>query len=624
MTKRTLAAGLMAALIAVLAPVLSAPAGAAGMTTHAWMAESAIDLVDDPRLEALLRANLDQVRAGARFPDGGYGPGNVYGEEAHWQRFFDVHADMIRGKADCGDLTAPTGPCAAQIAHLLGAVGHGTGDEVWDWLFEPNSPDLGEYYTHPDFAGFDDPGGQELVMDLVAIGAHQRPGGDPPPLPFPEEIITSLETAGLQGTTLEQLQNGQTFIGLVYRAETIWAEAHAEAVQAAMPWMSANLVDGPGGVRYAAQAIAGQWEAMWGRITGEQPATEVSVTYPADGQTGIPTGWVRESYQPGSHPGRGGARTRIAASITHALPYRAPGGAPVSTVLPDGAMTLTERDTGTVVPPMNGFPRVVPYGPDAGTHTVGFQPAPDLQPCTWYRVDITTALLDARGEPVVPHSWEFRTGQDTEGTECVDPVDPIDDYVERAYRDLLGRGADTDGLAHWTAALRSGMTTDRFAASLIGSVEHRRHTVRSLYHHDLGRGADADGLAYWSDQLRGTTVHAVRARLLASAEAYARAGGQPGPWVDHLYEVLLGRSPSTGDRDFWAGRLAAGASRGTVARQVAAAPEAHRWAARQVHTALLAAPPTAERLADATALVAGADVRALARRIVGQPPYAPS
>ena len=54
-----------------------APAGAAGMTTHAWMGVTAIDLVQNPQLKALLKANRTQVWAGAQFPDSGYVPGQT-------------------------------------------------------------------------------------------------------------------------------------------------------------------------------------------------------------------------------------------------------------------------------------------------------------------------------------------------------------------------------------------------------------------------------------------------------------------------------------------------------------------------------------------------------------------
>src|SRR4051794_41091406 len=96
------------------------PAGAAGIITHAWMAERAVDRLDrwgDRRLAALLRAQPAALRAGAEFPDGGYltrsagVPGGDYGEEAHWPRFTDAYLAALRDRADCGDLTRPDGPC---------------------------------------------------------------------------------------------------------------------------------------------------------------------------------------------------------------------------------------------------------------------------------------------------------------------------------------------------------------------------------------------------------------------------------------------------------------------------------------------------------------------------------
>ena len=129
------------------------------------------------------------MRAGAEFPDGGYWtrsfgtPGGDYGEEAHWQRFHDAYAAQIRSDPACAPLTDPAGPCAATIAHLMGAAGHGMGDEVWDWLFEPNGPGLDESYLPSDLAGFVGPGGLEVQLDIVAIARHARPIVPTPAIP---------------------------------------------------------------------------------------------------------------------------------------------------------------------------------------------------------------------------------------------------------------------------------------------------------------------------------------------------------------------------------------------------------------------------------------------------------
>jgi len=395
------------------------------MQTHAWMAVSAIDGVQDPALRALLTVNLEQVRLGARFPDGGYFPGSTYGEEAHWQRFHDAYLELLRNKAGCGDLTAARGPCADDVAFLFGVIAHGTGDEVWDWLFEPYSPDLGEYYRHADLAAFADDGGQELTMDLVALGVYDV--GGPLPLPaYPSvpDLSAAFAAAGMPGVPTKEFDDGHLFIGVAQDVEQGWVPKHLPGVLRNMPWMAQNLVDGPGGVRYAATAIAAQWDHQWDRLLGRAGATTVSAHHPASEERAVPaTGWVRDSYLPGSTPGRGGAKTRIALSLTDALPFGRAGGPAESTRLPDGSIVLTVDGSSDPLPLLDGYPKAVPYGAGRGTHTAAIQPAVDLEACTWYRVSTTEALVDADGRPVTPTSWRFRTGT-AAGERCADDPAP--------------------------------------------------------------------------------------------------------------------------------------------------------------------------------------------------------
>lgn len=432
--------------IGVAASLLAPPpvAEAAGVTTHGWMAVEAIDLVADPGLLALLRANEHQVRAGAFFPDVGYINGNTYGEEAHWQRFVDAYVDLIAARTDCGpDLADPDGPCADMIAHAFGVAAHGMGDEVWDWLFEPNAPDLGEYYTNGLPTANE--GGAETQMDLVAVGVHGVPRPVMPPLPDTAMLLQAFDDAGFTGVTESQFSL-VPLAGAAWDAETQWVPTHLPGVQAAMPWMSANMVTAPGGVDFAATAIAGYWSSLWGRLHGAQPPTEVSITYPAPGQDDIPaTGWVR-SYQPGSSRERGGARTRITAVLTHSRPYAPPTGGPgVPAEMAPGTMTVTDVATGIVVPVLSGFPRSVPYGGDAGQHLIDVQPAQDLAPCSWYEVavGVTTPVTDARGEAVTPHTWRFRTecGPETHaisGTITGPSGSPVPGALALAYRTTDG------------------------------------------------------------------------------------------------------------------------------------------------------------------------------------------
>ena len=70
-----------------------------------------------------------------------------------------------------------------------GRGAHGMGDEVWDWLFEPNGPGLDESYLPSDIAVFVGPGGLEVQLDIVAIARHARPIGPTPAIPDAERSM---------------------------------------------------------------------------------------------------------------------------------------------------------------------------------------------------------------------------------------------------------------------------------------------------------------------------------------------------------------------------------------------------------------------------------------------------
>ena len=399
-----------------VASALTLNAHAAGIVTHAWMALDAIDQVTTPELQALLAAHRDQVRAGAEFPDGGYWtrslgtPGGDYGEEAHWQRFIDAYAAQIRSDPSCVALTDPAGPCSATIAHLMGAAAHGMGDEVWDWLFEPNGPGFGESYLPSDFAPFIGVGGLEVQLDIVAIERHARPVGPTPVIPDPAKIDAAFASVGRADIDPAAFSVGENALEGERSIEAYWAPLHIDPLERAMPWTSAHVVSAAGGVDFAARAIAGYYERIWGELLGDVAPTRVTATAPFDGQINVPAvGWTG-SYAPGSNPGNSGGLTRIAAALSSALPFHAQAGqGSQPSELSQDALRLRDLETGQLVAPAGGYPRIVPYNPEAGEHVVAFQPANDLEPCHLYEVDTTDALVDWRGRAVTPAAWRFQT-----------------------------------------------------------------------------------------------------------------------------------------------------------------------------------------------------------------------
>ena len=167
---------------------------------------------------------------------------------------------------------------------------------------------------------------------------------------------------------------------------------------------------GRGRRRLRRARIAGYFDTIWAKLQGKPIATRVAAMAPSPGQVDVPaTGWTG-SYSPGSNAGNKGGLTRIAAALSSALPYHALAGqGSQPSGLPAGALRLRDLRTGRLVAAQPGYPRIVPYDPEAGEHTIAFQPQADLDPCRWYQVETTRALVDASRRPVQPARWQFRT-----------------------------------------------------------------------------------------------------------------------------------------------------------------------------------------------------------------------
>ena len=617
----TVAVAVLVALGALaLAP--APPAGAAGVTTHAWMAAQAIDQVTSPQLKALLKANKEYVRVGAHFPDSGYALTNKYGEEAHWQRFHDAYAAQILTHTECTNLAAPTGPCAKMIAFLMGMIGHGMGDEVWDWLFEPYVADLEEYFTPDSLGGQANEGGAELQLDLVAIADFKQPTTKMVDFPSHPDILEAFESIGFTDVDENALNLGQVAMGVVHQVEAGWAPTHIDDLHAAMPWTSHNMVTAPGGVNFAATAIAGSWNSMWGRLLGNQPATSVSITYPGSNELRVPaTGWDR-SMQPGSARGRGGARNRVTAVLTYARPYTGSAGTS-TTELPAGSMTLVERDTSEPVPIMAGWPRSVPYGADAGEHMIGIQPAGNLKPCTWYRAGVTANLVDARNQAVTPMTWDFRTGTNGDGDRCADdPYTANEKFVRKVTNDLLDRQATDAELKAANAKFERGRTRRTHTSIILSSTEERQLLVTQSFQKYLGRAPDPSGLAYWANKLKTISVPDLSARLLGSDEVYRRGGSTNSGYVTALYPLVHGRDVDPSGLAFWTGKLDRGFDRGKLAKTLLTSHESARRTVAQSYQDLLGRAPDPSGWAHWTAAFERAgDPRTLGLSLISSAEY---
>jgi hypothetical protein len=411
-------------LITLAAFALLAPsAHAAGETTHAWMVDRAIQDLPPGALKTLLETQRLQAIGGSAYPDTGYWvendpifapdiarPSDPFGETSHWEKFINAYVAHIRARSDCGDLTSPTGPCAPLIAHLMGAAGHGLGDELWDWLFEPAMKDHGEdpadNYFGPGKPGepadgnpLDDASSSpEYAMDVVAVWRHGQvlpPQLAPPPV---DDLVQVYADMGLD-VTPEHILAGHSVGLAMISAEHAVAPEEGPRVEQDMPWSAGHFVTEPGGVDDLGQAIKGYFEGLWRKLLAPaHPDPVVIARYPWPGRTDVPATFLPARTSPG--PYGGGSQARIIFALSNAIDEKS--------LTPGTARILGPH--GETIPQLPGFPHPGPYGAADGTHAAMLYPARDLEPCTPYRVVIGPGLRDIQGGRLRdPVEWSFRT-----------------------------------------------------------------------------------------------------------------------------------------------------------------------------------------------------------------------
>lgn len=106
----------------------------------------------------------------------------------------------------------------------------------------------------------------------------------------------------------------------------------------------------------------------------------------------------------------------------------------------------------------------------------------------------------------------------------------FDDVITRAYREILHRDPDPDGLKHYHQLMaEKGWTEPQLRADLLRSSEQNEQAIRTLviraYRDILGRDPDPDGYAHYAQLVRdsGWTDRQVRDALLRSNEYRQKA-----------------------------------------------------------------------------------------------------
>ncbi|WP_435005355.1 DUF4214 domain-containing protein [Tundrisphaera lichenicola] len=131
--------------------------------------------------------------------------------------------------------------------------------------------------------------------------------------------------------------------------------------------------------------------------------------------------------------------------------------------------------------------------------------------------------------------------------------------VEGYYHAILGRSADSGGLAYWTQALRT-TSPQAVIRGIVNSNESRSNQVKDYYRVILGRTASAGEVAGWVSQMQaGRSSSDVATAFLTSPE-YTAKNVSNQTFVNSLYRVLLSREADSGGLAYWTNVLNSGAA----------------------------------------------------------------
>ncbi|MEO5968840.1 MAG: zinc dependent phospholipase C family protein [Bdellovibrionia bacterium] len=232
----------------------------AGITTHMFMADEAIEYIKDPEFKEFLRRNQNTMRNGSIFPDSGYIWHNSYGEFAHWDEFHNGYAHYLDQLCQM-----PLSPrCEDLFAFFLGTLSHGLSDVYFhrDFISEVSNRDFnGNYQAAHDYS--------DRGIDMLSIIDYGR-GLVIPSKHFLIEDVKKIFTLCGKDFTLFDLKVRTNTLYAALLGERLGSPISYAYYKYKSNWAQNNYFFGKGGVMDSAQKIAIVWEKAWEKVVQDQ------------------------------------------------------------------------------------------------------------------------------------------------------------------------------------------------------------------------------------------------------------------------------------------------------------------------------------------------------------------
>jgi len=249
--------------------VLPSVVRSAGMTTHMWMTQEAMEMVEDPGLKKILKKNRDAVYGGAGFPD--YGGASSYIKKyednkrplrrSHDPDFIEAYKGYVVEKC-APDFSRDN--CPALVAHLMGTAAHGMEDQVYNRLF------MEKAYSIDIPADQRKEYNMDVSADVLMVATHNRWFHLPPYHTPIDDLIRVYDTIGVT-TSKPELKAGVRIYKTALVAERVGLPLVYFKYKRELKWCDKNIAEHQGGVYHSAGVVARYWESIWAEMNKDKP-----------------------------------------------------------------------------------------------------------------------------------------------------------------------------------------------------------------------------------------------------------------------------------------------------------------------------------------------------------------